>query len=1064
MSGKTYRILPALIISLILTICFTGLCQGQLCGDLNGDYMYDDRDWICMWEYLLGGMPFCSYAEEGYEYPELGNVDDYEAYCINDIVYFIDHFIKDGPGLLCAPSISSVPLDTDDTLIFKGLTIPPGHTNWEVEIWLHGNLSFSGIAVPITYSSGASSFECDSIRHSPTTIRGVFPSWEDLIKSIDLAIVWSYMDGNPEYVNIVDSGLISTLYFSFDTTTETEYITIDTVTLWNIPGNTVMLSKDDEFTIYKEPNIPVISGLNLQDADLDGINDEVDNCPSVANHNQEDTDGDGVGDSCDVCITEFDPAQADVDSDGYGDACDNCIYVYNPDQADGDSDGIGDACDSGVGIEVNTLSDSGPGSLRSAINTANSNAGMDIITFAVSGTITPDSLLATLTDDSTIILGETAPGGYHSVVIDATNLTHEDNNRVFGIEGNHNVISGLVISNADDECIQIVTDSNVIVGCYVGTVSDGSDWSTNDNGINITGNSNQIGGSGDNDANVIACGSFAECINIEGENNLVVNNFIGLAADGGEYSTPFEGQYGIWVESNNNIIGQNYSGPNYIGNCYTGIHLFSVSGTEIVNNVIGSGPDSTASYPCNVGIMLQGATNTEIGSIDIGNFIIGGSLGIELTGPGTENNRIINNIIRKANASGVYFDNGVRLSTVGGENPGEGNLIDSCLGDGVYFYVNTDNDTIIGNIIQDNGSNGVYIDWSTDTVLVKKNIIANNGRNGVEVGINTRLVTITQNEIYGNDSLGINLGLDGITPNDPGDTDTGPNDLVNFPEIDSVNALSDSLFVIYGTVPPGVGRIELFVAHPAEDDSKPQDPSGYGQAYSYIGYATSSVGGDFDFTVSNSYPFYTVVSMTYTDSQGNTSEFGPNELMIPKPLIIVVYSPINVLVTDPNEDQYGKLADGTLIDELPPGEGEYYEDPNDSVVINNPIQGKYRIQYFSELDNTGDEEYSSIIKTDGTQQVVVVVSQSVPPAGDYDEYEYEVDEGFQYEEGDANGDASVNIADASYIVNFIFFGGNAPDPLSSADANCDLSTNIADASFIINGIFFGGAKPCTISE
>jgi len=63
-------------------------------------------------------------------------------------------------------------------------------------------------------------------------------------------------------------------------------------------------------------------------------------------------------------------------------------------------------------------------------------------------------------------------------------------------------------------------------------------------------------------------------------------------------------------------------------------------------------------------------------------------------------------------------------------------------------------------------------------------------------------------------------------------------------------------------------------------------------------------------------------------------------------------------------------------------------------------------------------------------------------------------------EGDANGDGSVNIADASFIINAIFFGGTQPDPIESADANCDGSMNIADASYIINWIFFGGDPPC----
>ena len=68
--------------------------------------------------------------------------------------------------------------------------------------------------------------------------------------------------------------------------------------------------------------------------------------------------------------------------------------------------------------------------------------------------------------------------------------------------------------------------------------------------------------------------------------------------------------------------------------------------------------------------------------------------------------------------------------------------------------------------------------------------------------------------------------------------------------------------------------------------------------------------------------------------------------------------------------------------------------------------------------------------------------------------------GPDYVAGDANGDGTTNIADASYIVNAIFFGGNQPDPEDAADANCDGNWNIADASYIVNWIFFGGGAPC----
>jgi Thrombospondin type 3 repeat len=107
---------------------------------------------------------------------------------------------------------------------------------------------------------------------------------------------------------------------------------------------------------------PVLDYSN--DADGDGIRDDLDNCPFVANKDQSDIDGDGIGDACDNCPTVSNKDQLDMDGDGLGDACDpdidgdgipnpedNCPRTYNPDQKisfPATAGGRGDACNTDI--------------------------------------------------------------------------------------------------------------------------------------------------------------------------------------------------------------------------------------------------------------------------------------------------------------------------------------------------------------------------------------------------------------------------------------------------------------------------------------------------------------------------------------------------------------------------------------------------------------------------------------------------------------------------------------------------------------------------------------------
>jgi len=62
--------------------------------------------------------------------------------------------------------------------------------------------------------------------------------------------------------------------------------------------------------------------------------------------------------------------------------------------------------------------------------------------------------------------------------------------------------------------------------------------------------------------------------------------------------------------------------------------------------------------------------------------------------------------------------------------------------------------------------------------------------------------------------------------------------------------------------------------------------------------------------------------------------------------------------------------------------------------------------------------------------------------------------------GDANGDGVINVNDVVYLINYLFIGGPAPNPLQAGDANSDGLVNVNDVVYLINYLFIGGPPPC----
>jgi parallel beta-helix repeat protein len=177
--------------------------------------------------------------------------------------------------------------------------------------------------------------------------------------------------------------------------------------------------------------------------------------------------------------------------------------------------------------------------------------------------------------------------------------------------------------------------------------------------------------------------------------------------------------------------------------------------------------------------------------------------------------------------------------------------------------------TLTDNSITDNGEWGMEL-FGTGTV--SGNTISGNASDGVSVfGFVTRPTpryTISRNSIFENGDLGIDLApSNGVTKNDGQDKDSGPNDLLNFPEFKHATDNGTTTEVDGRVVSPDPQSLtlEIFV-------NDAPDPTGFGEGATFLATATPDAKGRFTASLPGGLAGKWLTG-TATDSAGNTSEF-----------------------------------------------------------------------------------------------------------------------------------------------------------------------------------------------
>ena len=494
-------------------------------------------------------------------------------------------------------------------------------------------------------------------------------------------------------------------------------------------------------------------------------------------------------------------------------------------------------------------------------------------------------------------------------------------------------LEGNLISGNDGYGIQLSSFGNTISGNIIGLDISGTEILGNGNsGIQIGPNSaqNLIGTDGngvsdDLERNIISGNgnSFGNHFGIEMEtvvDSTIAGNYIGTDISGtialGIY------QHGIYLVfgSDQNVIGTNGDGSADLaeGNLISGnsgfpLQILEGNGNIISGNLIGTDISGTSALPNGAtspdpgyGAVRIGGNNNLVGTNGDGlndqheGNLISGNLtsGIELVG---ENNIIAGNKIGTnisgtaalGNAGyGILSWGGLGNNRIGTDGNGlsdleEGNFIGANGTHGIIIQV--PNCDIAGNFIGTdssgtidlgNAGHGIYLkeNASGNTIggsIEKSNVIAYNGLNGIFFSSNiSDTALITFNSIYSNEELGIDLSPgSGVTPNDPGDIDSGANALMNYPILLSASSISGYIAIngeMVSSLPYTSYLVQFF------ENEICDSPSGHGEGKIYIGssqvWADANGNGAFSVSFSANVPAGHYITATAT-AYSKTSEF-----------------------------------------------------------------------------------------------------------------------------------------------------------------------------------------------
>ena len=473
-------------------------------------------------------------------------------------------------------------------------------------------------------------------------------------------------------------------------------------------------------------------------------------------------------------------------------------------------------------------------------------------------------------------------------------------NKAAGIQlqtGAHdNIIGGvgsgmgnLISGNGGDGIAILSSDTNgtQILGNRIGMNASGNGAIPNNSGISIRGASKNtvIGSSASGGGNYIGGNTAYGILLLNTSKQVVQGNTIGVSPTG----AVLKNSAGVYVQSSSScMIGGSTPGQGNLisGNSTEGIVLTATgtTGNVIQGNILGLNASLTAAIPNQYGIeVTTGADGNTIGgpggagNVICGNtvygVVIGGAIGTSIQG---------NSI--GATSANVPFGNllgGIDIGAAA-QNTLIGTLAANLInanGDGVVLEFAASGTKLYSNRIGV-ATNGTPLPNLHHQVVLASGAFNNQigaygGANNIGGAGGTASISVTGSTTVINIDLVGNDGPLGVTPNDSLDSDSGPNQLQNFPVV-STAVVSNGQATITGSLnstPNTVFTIDLFSVLAVNG-------SAHGGSQRYIGTVTVTTNASGNTSFSKS---LTVAGAPYgvcaqaVDPTGNSSEMSLNK-------------------------------------------------------------------------------------------------------------------------------------------------------------------------------------------